>query len=340
MKKNKKNIIIVIVCIIVIIMITPPKNYHIKENLFGGGGGGGGGFPDVGSIARGIVNDAIRPVNNLINSVRNALTNLIKALPNQIANDAGVTNIISLLKHLTQMMSPTENILKKLYKININIQNIVKQIDADVGHIKSVTPTIKKCIQRIEYCHQRLNNIAICINLLSFMIRNIRIGFTFKATKLLFTNIIETINFIKMAIRTSFIDLHNTNPPLWKVISMPKYKKYFLNIITYYKSAAKSTNQIIDLCSKSLGDIEGLLQKPLIKPHDRDNNRMKIGVFKNMLKISKILIIDIPSININVDNSLLYNIIKNIVVSATVSPNRNLVENKKYINNKIINHPY
>ena len=143
-----------------------------------------------------------------------------------------------------------------------------------------------------------------------------------------------------MAIRTSFIELHNTTPPLWKVISMPKYKKNIIKIITYSKSAARSTNQIIDLCSKSLGDIEGLLQKPLIKPHDHDNNRQKIAVFKNMLKISKILIIDVPSININMDNSLLYNILKNIVMSTTVSPKRNYVENKKYINSQIRNHPY
>ena len=340
MKQNKKNIILVIVCIIVIVMITPPKKIYIKENLFGGGGGGGGGFPDVGGIARGIVNDAIRPVNNLINSVKNALTNLIKALPNQIANDAGVTNIISLLKHLTQMMNPTENILKNLYNINVNIQNIVKQIEVDVGHVKSVTPAIKKCIQRIEYCHQRLNNISICIVLLTFMIKNFRIGFIFKSIKLLFVNIIETINYIKMAIRTSFIELHNTTPPLWKVVSMPKYKKNIIKIISYSKSAARSTNQIIDLCSKSLGDIEGLLQKPLIRPHDHDNNRQKIAVFKNMLKISKILIIDVPSININMDNSLLYNILKNIVMSTTVSPKRNYVENKKYINSQIRNHPY
>jgi hypothetical protein len=331
MKQNKKYIIIVIVCIIVIVMITPPKKIYIIEkfDLFGGGGGGGIAMPDIGGIAKNIFNDMIRPINQII-----------AAIPNQIANDAGVTNIISLLKHLTQMMNPTENILKNLYNINLNIQNIVKQIDVDVGHVKSVTPAIKKCIQRIDYCYQRLTNISICIVLLTFMIKKFRIGFIFKSIKLLFINIIETINYIKMAIRTSFIDLHNTNPPLWKVISMPKYKKNIIKIISYSKSVARYTNKIIDLSSKSLGDIEGLLQKPLIRPHDHDNNRQKIAVFKNMLKISKILIIDVPSININIDNSLLYNILKNIVTSITISPKDNFVKNKKYINNHIKNHPY
>ena len=320
MKQIKKYIILFIIClsIILIIIKTPRKNTYIEEH-----------FGPLEDAARAVFDGLISPVNNIIS-----------ALPNKIAKDAGITNVVSLISRLTDMMGPTETILKNLFGINSHIQKILSQLNIDSRNITKVQVTIKKCIQRIEYSRQRLQNIPVCIHLLSFMIQNIRIKFIFNSTKLLIVNIIETINYIKMVIRTNYIDLHNTSPSLWEVINFTEYKKNIIAIIKYLKSIALSTNKIIDLSALSLGDIENLLAKPLIRIHDHDNNREKIANFKNMLNISKILIINMQPISINMDNEILYNIMENITMAFTIPPGKNFKYNKNYINSHIKNKPY
>ena len=178
MKQIKKTIIILLILISICSICVPytsQSRYNYQNIEYEYFFGGGGGFPDVGAIARDIVNAAISPI------------------PVQISNDVGIPHVVSLTKHISQMMSPTEQILKNISKINGHVSVIMKQLQTDNGNIDSVTPTIIKCINRIEYCRQRINNIGTTASLLKFMILNRRIRFSRKSAILFYQSIIETL---------------------------------------------------------------------------------------------------------------------------------------------------
>ena len=143
-----------------------------------------------------------------------------------------------------------------------------------------------------------------------------------------------------MVNREIFIDLHNTTPPIWEVINIPEYKKQLITLVPILKIIFIQINRIIDYSAASLGDIECLLSKPLVSIHDRDNNKLKVSLFRKVLSKSKILIFDIPPIDLNVSNKLLYTMIKDTTINSTIPPKWNKKENTEYINNRIKNHPF
>ena len=143
-----------------------------------------------------------------------------------------------------------------------------------------------------------------------------------------------------MSMRTTFIDLHNTNPPLWKVINGKVYKSAIVSVLNYSRVISQNTNVLIQISSDILGNIRGFLNRPLVKTFDKANLRGTIRTFENMLRNMKIFIINIPNIQLNMDYRIIYGITKTIVITSTIPPGKNLFNNRDYIKKNIKNHPY
>ena len=313
-------IIIIIFLIITIITITPHKKEH---------------FPFEGKI-KDLIGDVTRPITDLINNVQNALTSTINVIPNK----AGVPDIVKAVENLVKTEPYIKTILLNIIKMNAVMQKVITQVNTDVGNIKGVVPVITKCIQRIEYSHQRLLNISKCVSLLIFMIKNKRPIYITRATKFLMYNIIDSINYIRMAMRTTFIDLHNTDPPLWKVINGGVYKSSLVAIITYTKTISQNLNNLIQITSAILGNIKTFLSRELVRDFDQSDIKSTVGIFESMLRHMKILIIDIPNVNLDMDYSILYRITEGIIITSTIPPGKNIFDNRKYIRTNIKHHPY
>lgn len=318
---NIKIIIIIITFLIItIITITPHKKEH---------------FPFEGKI-KDLIGDVTRPITDLINNVSSALTKAINVIPNK----AGVPDIVKAVENLVKTEPYIKTILLNIIKMNVVMQKVITQVNTDVGNIKGVAPVIKKCIQRIEYSHQRLLNISKCVSILIFMIKNKRPLYTIRATRFLMYNIIDSINYIRMAMRTTFIDLHNTDPPLWKVINGGVYKSSLVSIINYTKTISQNLNELIKITASILGNVKSFLGRELVRDFDRNDIKSTVSVFETMLKHMKILIIDIPKVNLDMDFSILYRITQGIIITSTIPPGKNIFENRKYIRTNIKHHPY
>ena len=331
MKQTNKYIITVVLLTIIVVLCTPRKK-KIIENLFGKS-------LDIKGTAEKIFNDIMNPI-------KDAIYNAINIIPNNI----GTGQLVRLVEHLSQMANPTINIITNTLQINEQSINIINTIVKDTGHITNVTPTITNCIKRIEYCRQRISNIYTCTKLLELTVKHFSFMNAFKAMILLYRNILETINFIKMAMRTSFIDLHNTSPPLWEVISVTQYKKIIVLNIKYTKKIVISINTLLDKLTLCLKDIQNFLSQPsIINELDTENIDREIKKFHDVLnhqiagvKIARIpmTIFDIPIQSISISNKILYNIIKKTIEGSTVPPEYDFNYNVEYINTNIKNNPY
>ena len=318
MKQIKKNIIIILILIILFILFSS-KQKSIQKTDITEHGWFGGGWPDFGSIVRGIT----------------------EPIPIAIASDIGVIDITNFVANITRMAEPTGKIILLLANINIHFAKIMSQMSQDNTHVVKVTPTITKCIKRIDYSRQRITNINIYAKLVEFMLTNFRPRFIQESVAGLFMAIIDAFNYIKMATRTSFIDLHNTNPPLWNVITTPTYKTHIVEIVKAIKQISIELNKIIKITKDSLYNVKNLIDKDLVKWTDKKyTTRKSINNFINILSISKIKIFNIPTININISYNLLYTIIKKSVIAGTIPFEWNYGENIDFINSSIRNHPY
>ena len=371
MKQIQKNIILNIIFIIIIIAGTPRHSYgqeHFSINSI---------FRSASAPVIKIINNIVTPAVKAVNTVENALPKpppvhsgneierLIKKLFNGLISpikdgiykainivptDIGVAYTIKIISYLTEMSSPTVTIIQNLMRINQQLTNILNTVTTDSNHITKITPIITKCTYRIDYCRQRVNNVSTCIKLLQFMIKKRRPLFIKDTLVLTFNHILETIYYIKMAIRTTFIDLHNTNPPLWEVISVPKYKKYYIKLIKYIKQVVISVNTLLDKLTLTLKATKKFLSRPkIINALDITNIDKKIDTFYNVLnkqiagvKMARIptFLFDIPLKKTNINNKVLYDVIKKIVESISVPPEYDHEYNIDYINKHIKNHPY
>ena len=278
--------------------------------------------------------------------VKDAIMNAINVIPTNI----GTGQLVRLVGHLSQMADPTITIIVNTIKINEQSINIINTIVKDTGHITNIIPTITNCIKRIDFCRQRISNIYTCTKLLELTVKYFSFRIAFKAMILLYTNIFETINFIKMAMRTSFIDLHNTSPPLWEAISVSQYKKNTVLNIKYIKKIVISINVLLDKLTLCLKDIQQFLNQPkIINTLDTDNIDREIQKFHDVLnkqiagiKIARIptTIFDIPIQGVSISNKILYDIVKKTIEGTTVPPEYDYSYNVEYINNNIKNHPY
>ncbi len=335
---NIKIITIIVTLIIIsVVAVTPPKveNFIIDAvaGAFNSAFGSGGSILDVEGIAKKIAGEVF---NNLINPALQPVRAMIDIIP----KNAGVPDLVGIVDNLLKMEPYIKNVLMSFINMNLILNKVFIQLNIDTKNIKSVTPVIKKCIQRIEYSHQRFLNILKCVKLLGFMVENRRPIFIIRAIKLLMYNIIDTTNYIKMSIRTTFIDLHNTNPPLWEVINGPAYKSSIISVLNSSKIISKNMNALIQINSKILGNLRSFLNRPIVSVFDYRNLRGTITIFENMLRHMKIVVINIPDIRINMDYSIIYKIAKNIVITGTIPPGKSLTYNRDYIQENIKNHPY
>ncbi len=357
---NIKNITVIITLIIIsIVAITPIKTEHLSiGDVVSAVSSGGNDFKNFVEDAAGGVAGAIKGAvgaigdaidvegiakrmatdifNDLIKPALQPLFTLLESIP----NDAGVPDLIGIINNIIRMEPYIKNILISIISINLTLQRVLIEINKDAKNIKSVIPVIKKCIKRIEYAHQRLLNILKCVKLLGFMIENRRPLFIIRATKLLMYNIMDTINYMKMSTRTTFIDLHNTNPPLWKVINGPFYKSSIISLLNYNRNMSQNMNIIIRITSDILGNLRSFLNRSLVSKFDSRNLRRTIMTFENMLRQMKIYVINIPNIQLDVDYSIIYKVAKNIVITGTIPPGKSLTYNRDYIQENIKNHPY
>ena len=367
MKQIQKYIIVNIIFIIIIIAATPRHSYDQEHFSFGGA------FNAVNNIVKKVAapvvqvvytvekgippsppvpsyNEIERLINNLFNGFINPIKDGIYKAINIVPTEVGVKYTIKIIKYLNDMSSPTVTIINNLVRINQQLTNILNTVTTDNNHIKNITPIITRCTYRIDYCRQRVNNVSTCIKLLQFMIKKRRLLFIKESLDLTFSHILETIYYIKMAIRTTFIDIHNTTPPLWKVISVPKYKRYMIKIIKYTKQIVISVNTLLDKLTFTLKAIKDFLSQPkIINALDITNVDRKINTFYNVLnkqiagvKMARFptILFDMPLKSVNINNKVLYNVIKKIIESISVPPEYDHEYNIAYINKHIKNHPY
>ena len=209
----------------------------------------------------------------------------------------------------------------------------------DGAHISAIAPVIGKCIRRLKYIIQKAGNISICIKLLKFMIENSRILFTERSLVEVYTSIIQFINYSKMALRTTFIDLHNTEPPLWKAVKGSAYKDKSIEILKCCKKISMCINTLIDKSAISLDILMRFLRRDLV-PDPNNTLGQQVKIFKDMILRSKLLEITIPSLSLGSNNEVIYNITKNFVINFSIPPKQSREYNIAYINKHIKNKPY
>ena len=320
MKQIKKYIIIFLILSIITIAVTPVKKKVIEPFPFEG---------DINRAINNVVNDVVAPV---------------RAEIARVATDMGMGDSVELIDNLMKIPTYIINITKAANKINVSIATMGLQSASDGVNITNVMPAITICAKRIRNCIQRGVNIIICIKLIHVIFYTTPIYWKVSLIRCSINTLLQAIkdfyNYNMMALRTCFIDLHNTSPPLWDVIASDKYKSHTINIINNTKTIARNINNIIDVGIFCLTSFEKLMNKPLIKGFDPHKlTRTQIGINKTLLTHSKLTIINLPDLGIVLNGKPLYESLLLFVQLNTIPPNEDLAFNKAYIQNNIRNHP-
>ena len=338
--------------ILLCVAITPKQTYVIREQLtflndaaddvgdvITGAENSitGAGNTVVKGVSKGVdkipgeVADAIKDISKLTSDITNLATTLPEKLFKILHLDDSLKNIVSIIQ------GPGVKILTNHGKIVTHSWEIMEQYIIDSVKFDKVSPTLLVCANRMRYSLHHINNIGTTASLVHFMIKHKRPHFSAKAIQLFYNTIINCINYHKMAARTSFCDLHHTDPPLSEVFDTPLYKDKLSTIVSLLHDSGKQLSKIIGVLADGMDPIINSCTTLKCDPTLIASLRMtkiSLELQKKTLQFENMFNKPLPTIKGDWKKKF-YTSIINVMYTSTIPPNWTLKMNKNYIDEHI-----